>query len=89
MLAALRQKLKWLDQFDVQMYSCEVGVVKPEVPIYLKCCRRLGCEPSEALFLDDKKVNTEGAKKAGMRELYLSIESRSRHDDRRAGDHDR
>jgi FMN phosphatase YigB (HAD superfamily) len=30
------------------------------------CCQRLGCQPQEALFLDDKKVNTEGARKAGM-----------------------
>lgn len=66
MLAAMRQKLKWLNEFDVQMFSCEVGTVKPEAAIYLECCRRLGCEPREALFLDDKKVNTEGAKKTGM-----------------------
>ena len=66
MLAAMRRKLRWLDEFDVQMYSCEVGTVKPEAAIYLECCRRLGCEPPEALFLDDKKVNTEAAKKVGM-----------------------
>lgn len=66
MLAAMRQKLAWLDEFDVQIYSCEVGVVKPEAAIYHLCCRRLGCAPQEALFLDDKKVNTEGAKRAGM-----------------------
>ena len=66
MLAAMRRKLAWLDEFDVQMYSCELGTVKPEPAIYLECCRRLGCEPQEALFLDDKKVNTEAAKKVGM-----------------------
>jgi putative hydrolase of the HAD superfamily len=66
MLAAMRRKLAWLDEFDVQMYSCEVGTVKPEPAIYLECCRRLGCEPPQALFLDDKKVNTEAAKKVGM-----------------------
>lgn len=66
MLAAMRRKLAWLDEFDVQMYSCEVGTVKPEPAIYLECCRRLECEPHEALFLDDKKVNTEAAKKVGM-----------------------
>jgi len=66
MLAAMRAKLRWLDEFDVQMYSCEVGAVKPEAAIYLECCRRLECEPGETLFLDDKKVNTEGAKQVGM-----------------------
>lgn len=66
MLRAMREKLKWLDEFDVQIYSCEIGMVKPEPEIYLYCCGRLGCHPDEALFLDDKKVNVEGAKRAGM-----------------------
>jgi putative hydrolase of the HAD superfamily len=66
MLAAMRKQLDWLDEFDVQIYSCEVGRVKPEPEIYLECCRRLGCQPEETLFLDDKKVNTEGAKRVGM-----------------------
>jgi putative hydrolase of the HAD superfamily len=66
MLAVMRRKLRWLDEFDVQMYSCEVGTVKPEPEIYLECCRRLGCAPPEALFLDDKKVNTEAARRVGM-----------------------
>jgi putative hydrolase of the HAD superfamily len=66
MVAALRARLKWIDEFHVQMYSCEVGCIKPEEKIYLECCRRLGCRPSEALFLDDKQINTEGAKRAGL-----------------------
>ncbi len=71
MLAAMREKLAWLDEFDVQIYSCEVGMVKPEAEIFLLCCRRLGCEPHEALFLDDKKENTEGAKKVGMQSFVF------------------
>ena len=66
MLEALRRKVDWLDEFEVQIYSFEVGAVKPEAEIYLMSCQRLGCAPHEALFLDDKKVNTEGAKKVGM-----------------------
>jgi len=70
LLALIRQRLPWLDEFEVQIFSCEVGTVKPEPAIYLECCRRLGCEPHEALFLDDKKVNTEAAKRVGM-ESYV------------------
>jgi putative hydrolase of the HAD superfamily len=66
MLAAMRQKLNWLDEFEVQIYSSEVGTVKPEARIYLLCCERLDCNPEEVLFLDDKQPNTEGAKKVGM-----------------------
>jgi putative hydrolase of the HAD superfamily len=71
MLAAMRQKLAWLDEFEVQIYSCEIGTVKPEAEIYLECCQRLGCQPREALFLDDKKVNTEAAKKVGMQSFVF------------------
>ncbi len=71
MLAAMRQKLAWLDEFEVQIYSCEIGTVKPEAEIYLECCQRLGCLPEEALFLDDKKVNTEGARRVGMQSFVF------------------
>ena len=70
MLGALRAKLPWLDQFDVQIYSCEVGMVKPEAEIYQLCCQRLGYAPEQALFLDDKKPNVEGARRVGL-EAYL------------------
>ena len=66
MLAIMRRKLAWLDEFDVQMYSCELGTVKPEPAIYLECCRRLGCAPPETVFLDDKKVNIDAARRVGM-----------------------
>jgi putative hydrolase of the HAD superfamily len=72
MLAVMREKLDWLDEFDVQMYSCEIGMVKPDAQIYRECCRRLGCQPEEVLFLDDKKVNTEGAKSIGMQSYVFA-----------------
>jgi putative hydrolase of the HAD superfamily len=72
MLAVMREKLAWLDEFDVQMYSCEIGMVKPDVEIYRECCRRLGCQPEEVLFLDDKKVNTEGAKSIGIQSYVFA-----------------
>jgi putative hydrolase of the HAD superfamily len=72
MLGVMREKLAWLDEFEVQMYSCEVGMIKPDAEIYLECCRRLGCRPEEVLFLDDKKVNTEGAKSIGMQSYVFA-----------------
>ncbi|MDR3764032.1 MAG: HAD family phosphatase [Acidobacteriota bacterium] len=70
MLRFMRGKLTWLDEFDVQIYSCEIGMVKPESAIYQYLCRRLGCDPGEVLFLDDKLVNVEGARKFGL-ESYV------------------
>jgi len=66
MLAVMRAKLDWLDEFEVQVYSCEIGLVKPQPEIYRHCCDRLGTLPTETLFLDDKKVNVEGARRVGL-----------------------
>jgi putative hydrolase of the HAD superfamily len=66
MLAFMRKKFAWLNNFDAQVYSCETGVAKPDEAAYRICCERLGCNPSEALFLDDKRVNVEAARRFGM-----------------------
>ncbi len=71
MLRVMRAKFDWLDEFDVQMYSCEVGLVKPDREVYLECLRRLDVRPKEALFLDDKQKNTAGAEAVGMHTLLF------------------
>jgi len=39
--------------FDAAVFSCEVGVRKPNPKIYLEACRRLGVEADECLFVGD------------------------------------
>lgn len=71
MLRVMRAEFDWLPEFDVQMYSCEVGMVKPTREVYLECAKRLGVEPGSCLFLDDKQPNVDGAAKAGMHGLLF------------------
>jgi putative hydrolase of the HAD superfamily len=71
MLKVMRAKFDWLPEFDVQMYSCENGLVKPDTNSYLECARRLGVEPAHALFLDDKKKNVIGAQNIGMHAMLF------------------
>jgi putative hydrolase of the HAD superfamily len=71
MLRVMRAKFDWLAEFDVQMYSCEVGLVKPDREVYLECLRRLSVQPSQALFLDDKQANVAGAEKVGIHTLLF------------------
>ena len=75
MLRVMRAKFEWLSDFDVQMYSCEVGMVKPSDEIYLECARRLGIDPKQALFLDDKDKNIAGAEAVGMHALLFEGET--------------
>jgi putative hydrolase of the HAD superfamily len=66
MLGAMRKKLAWLDRFDVQMYTCEIGTIKPEPKSYHMTLKALGVEPAESVFFDDKQVNVDGALAVGM-----------------------
>jgi putative hydrolase of the HAD superfamily len=54
-------------QFDANIYSCEVGLSKPESGIYHLAIKKLGVKPEEIVFVDDKQENVEGAKKVGMK----------------------
>jgi putative hydrolase of the HAD superfamily len=66
MLAAMRKQLAWLDRFDHQTYTCEVGAIKPEPESYYIVLHALEVKPGEAIFLDDKQVNIDGARAVGM-----------------------
>jgi putative hydrolase of the HAD superfamily len=72
----LRETEGFLEHFDHVTFSCELGVVKPRREIYEDSTRGLGIEPGEALFLDDRPENVEGALAAGLQaELFVNWES--------------
>lgn len=66
LLNEMRNSFDWLDDFEVQIWSCEHGIIKPDVAIYKLCLEALGCEPQRTLFFDDRPRNVEGARQAGM-----------------------
>jgi putative hydrolase of the HAD superfamily len=65
-LVAMRRELPWLALFDECVFSCELGVNKPDAAIYRECARRLGLQASECLFVDDSAKNVQGARDVGM-----------------------
>lgn len=46
--------------------SCETGVRKPDAEAYLLAARRLGRRPGACVFVDDRAVNVEAARRVGM-----------------------
>jgi putative hydrolase of the HAD superfamily len=58
--------------FDSIVFSCSVGVSKPDPRIYRLVCDELGVEPGDCLFVGDG-ANDElpGAERAGMTALQL------------------
>lgn len=51
---------------DLIVYSHEEGLQKPDPRAYRLTCERLGVAPREAVFLDDREANVDGARAVGM-----------------------
>jgi putative hydrolase of the HAD superfamily len=60
--------------FDETVFSCEVGISKPDPRIYEIACEGLGVEPDECLFVGDG-ANDElpGAERVGMTAVQLRV----------------
>ena len=58
--------------FDAEVFSCSVGLRKPDPRIYLLALEQLGVEPAEAVFVGDG-ANDElaGAERVGMTAILL------------------
>lgn len=56
----LRQQAVYAN-FDGEVVSCYEHVVKPEPEIYRRLIERYELNPSETLFIDDRKENVEAA----------------------------
>jgi len=54
---------------QVNLFSCEVNLIKPEEAIYRKLLSMLNMESAEVVFFDDKPENIEGAKAMGIQAL--------------------
>ncbi|WP_158581472.1 HAD family hydrolase [Actinomadura spongiicola] len=65
----------WLSRFDALVYSCDIGVAKPDPRAYEICAARLGVDLTDALFFDDTERNVLAARTTGMRaELFTTID---------------
>ena len=71
LLAHMRRHFAWLDSFHHLTWSCELDMIKPEAAIYEHTLEKLKVRPEEALFLDDKIENVEGARSAGIHALQF------------------
>ncbi|HLC73469.1 MAG TPA: HAD-IA family hydrolase [Candidatus Nanoarchaeia archaeon] len=60
------EKSRGFRYFENIITSFQFGYMKPKIAIYLELIRVTNCEPSEILFIDDKKINVLGAKKLGI-----------------------
>ncbi|HEX3354744.1 MAG TPA: HAD family phosphatase [Terriglobales bacterium] len=80
MIQYSRQNFAWLKHFDHITFSAEVRLVKPEAGIYRHSIEGLGVVAREALFVDDKERNVEGARAVGLKALQFSSVGKFRND---------
>jgi HAD superfamily hydrolase (TIGR01509 family) len=57
--------------FEASVFSCAEGMLKPEKEIYELTLKRLGVQPRQALFIDDKQLNTDAADKIGLNTILF------------------
>jgi putative hydrolase of the HAD superfamily len=66
--------------FDVILCSEEAGVPKPDPAIFRLVLQRLGVDPAEALFVDDREYNVHGAQAVGITGVhYRGLEGFRQH----------
>ena len=58
--------------FDEIVLSGDLGIVKPSPEIYDRTLEKLDLPASEAIFVDDRKVNVDAAEILGIRSLVFS-----------------
>ena len=61
-----RENLPVFSLPQVNLFSCEVNLIKPEDAIYKKLLSMLNMEGSPVVFFDDKPENIESARAAGI-----------------------
>jgi putative hydrolase of the HAD superfamily len=63
---------EWLPEFDQRTFSCELRISKPAPEIYEHCLRGLGVAAVDALFLDDRPDNVQGAEAVGLHGILFT-----------------
>jgi putative hydrolase of the HAD superfamily len=61
--------------FDVIVISHEVGLRKPEQPIFQLAADRLGVAPQDCVFVDDTFANVRAARAMGMAAVHFTGEA--------------
>ena len=62
-----RSSIPVFAEADIAVYSCDLGIIKPEAGIYEKLREKAGCLYEEIVFFDDKVDNVNKAGELGIR----------------------
>lgn len=57
--------------FDETVLSGDLGIIKPYPEIYIYTLKKLGIKASQAIFVDDRSMNTNAAEKCSIRSILF------------------
>jgi len=77
-LESIEREYAWIQNFDVLVWSFQLGMAKPDPAIYRHTLKRLGTRPEETLFIDDKRVNIEAARALGLQAIEFTTAEKLR-----------
>uniref|UniRef100_A0A0N4Z8T9 HAD family phosphatase n=1 Tax=Parastrongyloides trichosuri TaxID=131310 RepID=A0A0N4Z8T9_PARTI len=60
-----------LSYFDYVVESCRIGLRKPDEGYFQYALNLTQCKPDECVFVDDLKINCEGAENVGIKAIHL------------------
>jgi putative hydrolase of the HAD superfamily len=84
-LEVLLSTHSWISNFDVQVWSYQLLMAKPDPAIYRHILAKLGTQPEETLFLDDRLENIVAAHDLGIQAIQFSTVEKLRADLMAAG----
>lgn len=67
-----RAGISKMNGFDPILYSWQLGIVKPNRDIFDVAIEKLGAEPGEIVFIDDKEEHLNGARSAGLKTVLFN-----------------
>ena len=68
----LSRHFDFINVFDVCVFSCEVGMRKPDPAIFKMMLEKMGVEAKNTIFIDDIPSNVEGAKSVGLHAIRFT-----------------
>jgi putative hydrolase of the HAD superfamily len=73
-LPSLWKEVPIAAHFDAALFSCEVGILKPDPRIYAMACQRLNVTPERCLFVGDGgSAELTGATRVGMQAIRIRV----------------
>ncbi|MEQ4498829.1 HAD family hydrolase [Nocardioides kribbensis] len=71
--AHMRTVLGYDERFDVSVYSCDLGVAKPDPAYFERAVAMIGADPDDVVFVDDRADNVASACGVGLRGVHWTI----------------